>query len=167
MIHGLGNIVFKSGTTEITVEKVVKVKDEAISKELRSESELANEVSYFSFEDRHLLQFRYHLFKHGGNAALNKFREIWVYRNKKVKFKFKAGIYFLDTDGGEADYYLRINRTFWDTPDYKDVLILNFESLKPIDFAASALPEKTIFSHVQDNYYPNVDSQGNLMIYED
>lgn len=165
MIDGLGYLILKSGSTLIEIKKAVLIKKELRSKGLIFTSDLDNNIDFFDYPDGLILQFRYHVFKFGGNEALAKYRQILSYNFTKVKLKFYAGNFFKDINGIEADFYLKVKPEFWDTPDKKDVLILTLESLKPIDFSASALPANTDFSHVGDNYYPNVDSQGNIQIY--
>lgn len=165
MIHGLGYIILKSGSTTIEIRKVIRTKFERIAKSLRMESELDNKIYIDHKKDRLLLEFKYHIFKYGGNECLSKYRELLTFDKSTVKLKFSAGLYFKDTDGNEADFDLTMNEMSMDTPDLKDVMILTLESLKPIDFSASALPANTDFAHIGENYYPNVDSQGNIQVY--
>lgn len=159
MTHGNGHIVFKSGTTEVEVQKVRLLKNETIIKQLRSDSDLGHEVSIFSLGNRHLLQFRYNLFKQG-SSTIAKYKEVYAYNDSWVKFRFYAGIYFKDIDGNEADYFLTIKKMHWDTPDLKDVLILTFESKKSIDFDANVLPENVL---VDSDGMVLTDSDGNYL----
>lgn len=140
MIDGTGHIVFKSGSTEIAVEKVRLLDNEWIGKYLRAESDDSNVVKIISLKDRHLVQFRYHIYKYGA-ISISKYKSLMPYNDTYVKFRFYAGNYFKDITGAEADYFLTIKKKNWDTPELKDILIITFESKKPIDFMASALPD--------------------------
>lgn len=165
MIHGTRHIVFEYSSTEYELEEVRITKDETIDKEILLESELANEISIYNFDERHEINCLYNVYK--DSSVISRFKTIWALRNNDVYLKYYDGNWFKDSSGNRVLYRMNMKLTHYETADRKDYLLITFRSLKPVDFVQSALDNKTILVRKQDMIFPLTDSDGNIQLYED
>ena len=164
MIHGTRHIVFEYNSTEYELEEVRITKDETIDKEIVLESELANEISIFNYDERHEINLLYNVYK--DSSVISRFKTIWALRNNDVYLKYYDGNWFVNEDGDRVLYRMTMKLTHYETPDRKDYLLVTFRSLEPVDFVQSALPSNTILTRKQDMIFPMTDSDGNIQTYD-
>jgi hypothetical protein len=109
--------------------------------EIEADREIIDRGNFWTFEGR------VNLYKYGSPILIrSKFEEIYQFNKKKVVlWKHGDGEPFKDMLGNNVLWYMKVTPKNFYTLDYRDILFINFRSLKEIDFSdgSTIIPQPT------------------------
>ena len=168
MITGVGIPKFiDQASNEVLLEYAKILEDAPSYRTIEQESVINNYINNIHLGVHWVFQVRIHLFKQGPNTAITKYAELISYLGSEVYlWRHEKGNAFQDSSGANVLFRVQeVTPSYFETPDFKDIITIIFKSVRPIDLSKIVLPDDTIFSRKGDNYYPDVDSEGNIMTY--
>lgn len=129
--------VYDPSGTSVTVmmNYVVVLKDEPFVKVITNES-IINGHREYHYRGKHwLYEVRIHIFKCSNPRS--KYEEIKQYEGLEVAlYRHRDAEPFKNSTGDIVPFVITsIKEAYWDTPDYKDVLIVTFQSKDYIDLS--------------------------------
>lgn len=140
-IHDLGGPNQKI----IEFDYVVITKDASDKRMLESESELDGHITRKLLGKHRIFEFRQHLFKYVKyfdlQTAIDKYNEIKSLEGLDgVLYRFRDGKPFKDKSNQNVLFTItNIEETYFDTPDFKDLLLITFESNDYVDMSKSII----------------------------
>lgn len=120
--------------TEVLLNYWTTDSDEAAMKETVIESELEAYRAIIPRGDYWVFKGTVQLHKYGTLTDIrNKFEEIYAFNRKKVVlYRHRDGEPMKDEDGEEVLFYLTVTAKHFASLDFKDLLVLEFRSLKGV-----------------------------------
>lgn len=130
------------GTNEtVLLDYVVVVKDEPEQKRIMHQSIFTGHREFIVLKKYWLFELKMHLYKYttavDGKTPQEKYDELKQYEGLNVRlYRHADGDYIKQPDATEASFFLEtIDESYYQTTDYKDLLLLKFRSNSYTDFS--------------------------------
>jgi len=157
------------GGTTVNLQYAKIIANEPEYRTLEQESVLNNYINHIHLGVHWIFKVRIHLYKYAANAAITAYNNLIQYLGDDVYlYPHKEGNTFVDSTGSDVLFRIQeVTPAYFDTPDFKDIILMTFKSSKLVDLSELTIPENTIFTRKQDMIFPLTDSDGNIQLYED
>lgn len=154
-----------SNTVLLEYGKIIA--NEPIYRSIEQESVLNNYINDIHIGVHWNFTVRIHLYKQGGGTAITKYQELISYLGSDVYvWQHKEGNAFQDSDGDNVLFRVKeVTPAYFETADFKDIIIISFRSKNLIDMSKMTLAANTIWVKKGDKIYPMTDSSGNVQTY--
>ena len=169
MIFGtrIPKFIDQSGNT-VSLEYAKILEDAPSYRMVEQESVINNYINNIHLGVHWVFKVRIHLYKHGASAAITAYNNLIQYLGTDVYlYPHSEGNTYKDSSGNDVLFRVQeVTPAYFETPDFKDIILMSFKSTKLVDLSELTLPNNTIFTRKQDMIFPMTDSDGNIQTYD-